>query len=124
VNPERTNGVGGGFVLGYGFTDWITVYLNGDGRESHEDRHLAHADIGVEVFFPGERRVRPHIGVALIGVRAEFDAGSQTIDARGAGWSVGGVLYFLSSSIAFDATLRLHARGTCAVQGRRPPQRR
>lgn len=106
INPDRVTGVGGGLFLGYGITDWLTIYLNGDGRESGEDLHLTHADIGARYSFLRGQRVRPHLDVALTGKRADFDIGSPPLDTRGAGWTVGGgVSWFLSRSLAFDASL-------------------
>jgi len=85
---------------------WLTVALNGDGRESGDDRHLTFADLAAQFFLPGWNRLRPHLDVALTGRRAEFEAAGGAIDTRGAGWSVGGgVLYYLSRSFALDATL-------------------
>jgi opacity protein-like surface antigen len=106
VNVDRVTGVGGGLFLGYGITDWLTIYLNGDGRESGEDLHLTHADIGARYSFLSGQRVRPHLDAAITGKRAEFDTGSPALDTRGAGWTVGGgVSWFLSRSFAFDASL-------------------
>jgi hypothetical protein len=106
TNPTRTTMAGGGLTVAYGLNDWLTIALTGDARESGNDRHVAFADLGAQVFLPGGSRVRPHLDLALTGRRAEFDAASNEIDSRGAGLSVGGgALYFLSRSFALDAAL-------------------
>jgi opacity protein-like surface antigen len=106
TNPARLTMTGGGLTVAYGLNEWFTIALTGDGRESEHDRHFTFADIGAQVFLPGGSRLRPHFDIALTGRRAEFDAASDEIDTRGAGWSVGGgALYFLSRSFALDAAL-------------------
>jgi hypothetical protein len=111
VNGQRTDiaGVttpGGGVSVAYGVTDWLTVVLNGDGHETHDDRHLGFADIGAQFFLPGGSGFRPHLDVALTGRRADFETATGTADTRGASLSFGGgVLYFVSRSVALDATL-------------------
>jgi hypothetical protein len=97
---------GGGLTFAYGLNEWFTIALNGDGRESENDRHFAFADIGAQVFLPGKNRLRPHLDIALTGRRAEFDTPSEEIDTRGAGLSLGGgALYFVSRSFALDGAL-------------------
>jgi Outer membrane protein beta-barrel domain len=106
TDPPRVTVAGGGVMVAYGATEWLTVTLNGDGHESGDDRHLSFGDIGAQFFLPGWNRLLPHFDVALTGRRAEFEAAGAAIDTRGAGLSVGGgVLYFLSRSFALDATL-------------------
>jgi hypothetical protein len=106
TDPPRVTVAGGGVMVAYGVTEWLTVTFNGDGRESGDDRHLSLSDIGAQFFLPGWNRLLPHLHVALTERRAEFEAAGGAIDTRGAGLSVGGgVLYFLSRSFALDATL-------------------
>lgn len=106
TDPARVTAVGGGLTLAYGVNEWLTVALNGDGRETEDDRHLSFADIGAQLFLPGGNYLRPHFDVALTGRRAEFEADHGAIDTRGAGLTIGGgVLYFLSRAFALDATL-------------------
>jgi hypothetical protein len=106
TNPVRVTTAGGGLTVAYGVNEWLTVALNGDGRESEDDRHLSFADLGAQFFLPGWNRLLPHFDVALTGGRVEFEAAGGAIDTRGAGLSVGGgVLYFLSRSFALDGTL-------------------
>jgi hypothetical protein len=106
TNPAGVTITGGGLMVAYGVTDWLTVVLNGDGRERGDDRHLSFGDIGAQVLLPGGNGLRPHIDVALTGRRAEFEAATGATDTRGAGVSFGGgVVYFLSRSFALDATL-------------------
>jgi hypothetical protein len=103
---EGVTTAGGGASVAYGVTNWLTFVLNGDGRESDEDRHQVFADIGVQFVLPGGSRFRPHLDIALTGRRAEFEASTGTVDTRGASVSLGGgVLYFMSRSLALDATL-------------------
>lgn len=98
--------IGGGASVAYGITEWLTLYMNGDGAEAEEDRVLAFGDIGARIFPTRGQRLRPYLDLAFTGRKAEFDAGTQTIDARGAGWSFGGgALYFLTSSLALDASV-------------------
>jgi hypothetical protein len=106
TDPAHVTAVGGGLTVAYGVNEWLMVALNGDGRESEDDRHLSFADIGAQLFLPGGNRLRPHFDVALTGRRAEFEADSGAIDTRGAGLTIGGgVLYFVSRAFALDATL-------------------
>jgi len=109
--PSRVTAGGGGLFVAYGVNEWLTVFLNGDGHESEDDRHVTFADIGVQFFLPAGRRVRPHLDVALTGRRTEFTTTSGAIDARGASLSIGGgLLYFVSRSVALDAAV-LWTRG-------------
>ena len=111
LNGQATNrtvliGTGSGLTIAYGVTEWLTIALNGDGRESENDRHFAFADIGAQVFLPAKSRLRPHFDIALTGRRADFDARGEEIDARGAGLSLGaGALYFVSRSFALEGAL-------------------
>jgi len=106
LKTKRETNVGGGLSVAYGATEWLTVYLNGDGTEGDEEHVLSHGDLGAQVFLRSGHRLRPHLDVALTGRRVVLDAGAQTIDARGSGLSLGGgVVYFLSSALALDATL-------------------
>jgi len=112
ITPARASGLGGGLVVSYGLTDRLTVYLNGDGRESANDLHLSHADLGLQYFFSSGRRLRPHVDLAFAGLRAEFASESETLDARGSAWSFGGgALYFLHPRLALDATILQTAGG-------------
>ena len=106
TNPARVTTAGGGLTVAYGLTEWLTIALNADGHESEDDRHISFGDIGAQFFVPRWNSVRPHLDVALTGRRAEFGTASGAIDTRGAGLSLGGgVLHFLSRSLALDATL-------------------
>jgi hypothetical protein len=103
---ETVTTIGGGATIAYGVNDWLTVFLNGDGHESDEDRHLAFADLGAQLFLWGRSGFRPHLDIAFTGRRADFDAAITTVDTRGASLSFGGgVLYFMSPSFAIDGTL-------------------
>src|SRR4029453_14515342 len=106
THPPRVTVAGGGVMVAYGVTEWLTVTLNGDGRESGDDRHLSFGDIGAQFLLPGWNRLLPYLDVALTGRRAEFEAAGDAIDTREAGLSVGGgALYFLSRSFAVEAPL-------------------
>src|SRR5262245_2221366 len=111
TDPERVTAGGGGFVVAFGVNEWLTVALNGDGHETEDDRHLTFADIGVQLFLPAGRRVRPHLDVALTGRRTAFTTTGGATDTRGSSLSIGGgLLYFLSRPFALDAAL-LWTRG-------------
>ena len=106
TDPTRVTTAGGGLIVAYGVNEWLTIALNGDGRELEGDRHLSFGDIGLQIFLPGRNGLRPHLDVAMTGRRAEFETAAGAMDTRGHGWSIGGgVLYFWSRSLALDAAL-------------------
>jgi opacity protein-like surface antigen len=96
-------GGGAGLKLGYNFNKNLGLFtsLNAALMSPDEDEYvLAHLDIGLQgTLGSATSRVRPFLNVAASGMTAQDDE----TEINGAGLSVGGgVLLFLSESMALD----------------------
>ncbi len=107
---------GGGLALrvGYGFSPVFTLYggasgatIGGDTNGVIRDEYQFGAgEIGARINLNRGRALRPYLEVALRGVVASDD--DTALEFRGGGIALGGGLaYFVSPTIAFDAALRI-----------------
>ena len=118
-DAEMESGGGLGAIIGYGFNDRVTLYLNLDGAQmEYEDGEeedlddgkyaLATADIGVRFNFgdAGEK-LRPYLNTGFAGVVLADEADDFEVSTSGAGLTLGGgIQYFFMPSLAFDGAIQ------------------
>ena len=120
-NAGDAEGGGLGLRAGYGFSDRFTLYLGIEGAgvkggrgfeglEANDDYGLVYLELGSRFHFRRGRQLVPYadLAVSVIGVGYEGTGSyaQDDITYGGAGLSLGGgVLYFLSETIALDGGL-------------------
>jgi hypothetical protein len=112
VDDETDSGAGLGFIVGYGFSPAITLYLNFDGASLDGDGgsyDFGQVDLGLRYTFgTNAAALRPYVNGALTGSIARFTEAGETLDLRGGGLTVGGGLnYFFTQRVALSAAAQL-----------------
>lgn len=109
---DTESGGGLGLRLGYGVSNHVTLYAEGDAASVDYANDpgsytLAHVGLGVRGTFRGARaRLRPFVEGALMGVAAADTENGSDVVISGGGLQVGGGLeYFFSRHVALDAGL-------------------
>lgn len=106
---EVESGGGVGFVVGYGFTRSVTVYVGVDGTVTESaageaDNAMLHADLGARLRFgPQDRAALFYLDGAWSARVAETDLLGPSVDLGGAAYTLGfGLEYFFSPGFALD----------------------
>jgi opacity protein-like surface antigen len=109
---DTESGGGLGLRLGYGVSNHVTLYAEGDGASvdyanTPGSYTLAHVGLGVRGTFRGARaKLRPFVEGALMGVGAADTEDGSDVLISGGGLQVGGGLeYFFSRHVALDMGL-------------------
>ncbi len=103
---ETDSGSGFTVRVGYGFGNRVSLFLAGTGSSMESgDYTMGHADLGARYLF-SEARLRPYMQAAISGRAAIVDLGSETLEMRGVGPSLGAGLEFgITRSAAIDLGL-------------------
>jgi len=116
---DREQGGGGGFIVGWGFSDRFAVFLRGDAAsidvsnpQIDGEYTLAIVDLGVRYSFRGpEHRFIPYVVGAFSGMTASAEIFltpvlSSDVELRGGGLTLGGGFnWFFNPSLALDVQL-------------------
>lgn len=113
---DAETGGGGGLVLGWGFTNLLTLYLEISGAEldlanGSDTYTLSHADLGVRFNFrDGGKRWRPYALVGFGARAAGMDILGDLFTISGSSLNFGGgVAYFFSRKISADVGFKWNA---------------
>lgn len=117
---DAETGIGLGVMLGYGFSDAVTVFLRGDFAqveyEGEEDESyvLGNVDLGARYIFGlPSAALRPYVELGLTGTAVQDDVpvdGGRTVDVQLSGGALmlgGGLEYFFSRAASLDVGLVL-----------------
>lgn len=116
---DAENGIGGGLILGFGFSEQLSLFLRGDAAEISEDNDtgedgsftLVNLDLGGRYTFGSTAAaLRPYaeLGFSGTGLGFELTDGTQSADGvfSGAGLFLGGGLeYFFTPKAALNVGL-------------------
>ena len=104
---DAEGGSGGGLRLGYGVSNHVTIFLDGDAAAMERDYTLVHVGLGVRGSFRSTaHKLRPFVEGAFVGVAAGDTYAGSDVVLSGGGLHVGGGLeYFFSRAVALDLGL-------------------
>ncbi|WP_420456308.1 outer membrane beta-barrel protein [Rubrivirga sp.] len=111
---DTDDGGGAALRVGYGISPVVTFYVGASGAEIdgqtngviNNTYRFGAGELGARFNLNRGSALRPYLDVALRGVVASDDASDLEFQGGGIAFG-GGVAYFVSPTIAFDAALRL-----------------
>lgn len=113
---DAETGGGAGLVLGWGFNNLLTLYLEMSGAEldlldGSDTYTLAHADLGVRFnFLDAGKRWRPYALVGFGARSAGMDIGGDLFTISGSSLNLGGgVAFFISRKVSADVGVKWNA---------------
>lgn len=115
-SSDAESGAGAGLVLGWGFNNLLTLYLEVSSAElelldKSDTYTLAHADLGVRFnFLDAGKRWRPYALVGLGGRGAGLTIAGDLFTITGSSLAFGGgVAYFFSRKVSADVGVKWNA---------------
>lgn len=112
-SDDAESGTGGGLVLGWGFNNLLTLYLEMAGAEldlldGSDTYSLVHADLGVRFnILDAGKRWRPYALVGFGARGAGLDIGGDLFTITGTSLNFGGgIAYFFSRKVSADVGIK------------------